>query len=259
MATGRTHSRWTRFYMNGYDLSGDARSVGPLAHTQDVEEMEGLNWAVKGAMPSQSMIGIGSVNAILSADGVDEMHDLFATPSSNYPVMIPVGIRAEPAAGDPVFQAQINELAYLLDVATASITVNLNFGNKPASTLLNHSKPWGVLLRAKAAATAANTAVGIDDNGAASAYGGVMCYQVFAGNGTATITVQDGEANENASFGNLTGATSGAIDCSTPSAGIIQTATNAAVKRYLRWQIALGTATTVTFALSFVRSAAHNI
>jgi hypothetical protein len=45
------------------------------------------------------------------------------------------------------------------------------------------------------------------------------------------------------------------IDVSTaPISGVLQTTTNVTVvDKYLRWQIVLGTATTVTFVLSFVR------
>ena len=259
MATGRTLSRWTRFYMNGYDLSGDARSVGPLTHDHELEEMEALNWSIKGAYPGYAVIGIGAINAILNMDGSIQIHDLFATPGSNYAVMIPIGIQAEPAQGDPVFLAQINELTYTLDVAINSIAINIATGSKPTTTSLNHKKPWGNLLRAKAATTAVNSAVGIDDNGAASAYGGFLMYQVFAGNGTATIKVQDAAVNADGSFADLSGATSGSISCATPSAAIVQLGTTATVRQFLRWQIVLGTATTVTFALAFVRSLAHNV
>lgn len=260
MATGRTLARWTRFYLNGYDLSGDTRSLGPLAHAQEVEEMEALSWSVKGGLPGHNMVSIGTVNAILSMDGVDEIHDLFNSPGSDYPVMIPMGIRAEPAAGDPAFIAQLNQLSYTLDVATNSMTVSIETGGKPTTTALNHKKPWGVLLHAKAAATAVNDSTGIDDNGASSSYGGVMCYQCFFSDGTATIKVQHADTNEDGSFADLTGATSGVVDFDSSSgAGIVQTATNLTVNRYLRWQIVLGTATTATFALAFVRSSAHNV
>ena len=79
-------------------------------------------------------------------------------------------------------------------------------------------------------------------------------YQVFAGDGTATISVEDATTNSDANFAALTGATSGEIDFSTPTAGIVAIGRTATVRRYLRWQISLNTATTVTFALAFVRA-----
>ena len=244
MATGRTVSRWARYYMNGYDLSGDVRQIGALSHMQDEDEQTGISANVRGYLPNHQQIGVGSLNAIFNMDGTDEIHDLFNAPSGNYPIMIPIGIRAAPAAGDPVFIAQLNEISYTLDADNGTITVNIAPGMRPTTTSMTHTKPWGVMLKASGAVTAANTSTGIDDNGASSAYGGLMCYQVFAGNGTATLKVQHAATNENGSFADLTGATSGVIDCSTPKAGIVQTATDTTVNRYLRWQIALGTATT---------------
>ena len=78
-----------------------------------------------------------------------------------------------------------------------------------------------------------------------------MTWQVFAGDGTATISVDD-SADDN-TYGALSGATSGEIDFSSPSSGFVALATTATVKRYIRWQLSLNTANTVTFALAFVR------
>ena len=76
-------------------------------------------------------------------------------------------------------------------------------------------------------------------------------YQVFSGDGTASIKVQDASTNSDVSFADLL--SSGSVNFSTPKSGIVALAKTATVKRYVRWQIALGTATTVTFALAFVR------
>jgi len=262
MATGRTLSRWTRLYLNGHDLSGDARAVGPLVHGQEIEEMEALNWQVKGGLPNQEQIGIGSINAILSANGADDIHDVFATPGQECTVMIPVGMRAEPAAGDPAFLALINQLNYNLDIGINNITIGIDTGARPVNIPLSHTKPWGVLLHAKAAKTEANAAVGIDDNGAASANGGYLMFQIFAaaGSGTVIVKVQDAATNSDGSFSDLSGATSGEIaHTDIPTAGIVQIGTTATVRRYLRWQIVLDGITSVTFALAFVRSHAHNV
>ncbi len=78
--------------------------------------------------------------------------------------------------------------------------------------------------------------------------------QVLAGNGTATIKTQHAALNLDGSFADLGGCTTGVVDCSSPFAGIYNTtAVTTTVNQYLRWQIVLGTATSVTFALAFVR------
>jgi hypothetical protein len=104
------------------------------------------------------------------------------------------------------------------------------------------------------AETAASTAAGIDDT-AASSLGGIMVYHLMSSDGTLTIKVQEGAGNTDGDFADLSGATSGSIDASvTPVSGMVALSTTAAVKRYLRWQIALDTATTATFFVAFIRN-----
>jgi hypothetical protein len=86
-------------------------------------------------------------------------------------------------------------------------------------------------------------------------------YQIFASNaaGTATITVQDAAVNNDGGFALCQTLTSGAIGfADIPCAGIValdNIGASAAVRQYLRWQLALaGGMTTCTFALAFVRA-----
>lgn len=253
MATGRTVLKHSRIYIDGYDISGHSRSFGPLLWTYDEIDQTCIPDAVKGSLPGQVVHGIGTINGAMDNTADTGLHILqSAGAGSIHTLMLPIGIQAAPAQGDPVYIFQGNMLSYQYEAPY----VNMPFG-MPASnnTTLAYTKPWGVLLHASGAETAVNTAVGIDDIGLVStAYGGYMCYQAFAGNGTATIKVQDAATNTNPSFADLTGATSGVIDCTTPKYGIVALGTTATVRRYLRWQIVLGTATTVTFALAFVRA-----
>ena len=108
------------------------------------------------------------------------------------------------------------------------------------------------MLHTKSAETAANSATGAGiDNGAASTAGGYLAFMGFAGNGTATISIDD--SADDSSYSALSGATSGELDFSSVQFGLVALGTTATVRQYLRWQLALNTATTVTFALAFVR------
>lgn len=252
--SGRTTQRWTRVYADGYDISGDARTIGPLLQTYDEADLTALNHGVKGALPGHPVLGIGALNATFNSTDTTGIHAILGSAGVMRTVMVAVGMRAEPAQGDPVYMGQFEQLGYQAD--PSGVYVNVPFGNYSArAASLAYDKPWGWLLRAKSATTAANTAVGIDDHGAATAFGGYMMYQVFAGDGTATITVEHASTNSNASFSALGGCTTGSIDCSSVKYGIVPTtARTTTVNRYLRWQISLGTATTVTFALGFSRA-----
>jgi hypothetical protein len=169
-------------------------------------------------------------------------------------LMVAIGMSAEPAAGDPVYMGEFEQSNYTGEPA-GGMYVNAGFENSSvrASSLL-YDNPWGVLLHANSAATAANTATGagIDTAGVATTFGGYLMYQVFAGDGTATISVDDSADDSN--YSALSGATSGEIDFSTPTAGRIAIGRAATVRQYLRWQISLNSASTVTFALGFSRA-----
>jgi hypothetical protein len=135
------------------------------------------------------------------------------------------------------------------------VAVNIPFLNADYSAVKGYHNPFGLLVHANSAATAANTAVATIDNGAASALGGIFVYQLLSSDGTVTLSIDDAAANTgNADFAALSGATSGSIDASSaPVSGMVALATDAAVRRYIRWQAAFGTATTATFALAFIR------
>ncbi|MBW2674611.1 MAG: hypothetical protein JRD89_14570, partial [Deltaproteobacteria bacterium] len=82
--------------------------------------------------------------------------------------------------------------------------------------------------------------------------GGYMVYHAFASNGTATLKTQDASVDSDGDYGDLL--TSGVIDPSAaPKYGVVELGVLATVKQFTRWQIVLGTATTVTFVLSFHR------
>lgn len=256
MATGRTTPRHLRVYLDGYDMSGYGMAVGPLTWEFENEPMRAFTDEVKSVINGQATLGLGTLNGILD-NTASGLHELASASYQKRVAMVAVGIRGAPAQGDPVYIGEFEQSGYTAVPAGAGfVAANVPFEN--ASVLaahLLHTKPWGWLLHPKGAETAVNTAVGIDDNGAASARGGVMCYQIFSSNGTVTVKVQDAATNANGSFSDLSGATSGSVDASsTPKSGIVAIGTTATVRRYLRWQVVLGTATTVTFALGFVRS-----
>lgn len=255
MATGRTTDNNIRFYADGYDWSGMTRSVGPLIWTFDEGDQTCLTDGVKNVLLGQPMVGVGTLNGVFDNTATTGLHILASGAGVMRTVMVPIGIRAAPAQGDPVYMGEFEQKDYMGVTGSVATYATVAFAQSSAraSTFL-YDKPWGWLLHAKGAETAVNTAVGIDDNGAATAFGGYLVYQVFAGNGTATIKVQDAATNSNGSFSDLSGATSGSIDCSTPKYGRVAIGRTATVRQYLRWQIVFGTATTVTFALAFVRA-----
>jgi hypothetical protein len=252
MATGRTVNRWARVYADGYDLSGYTRTIGPLAwEFGEADVTAPMSDGVRGYLPDTPTVSIGAINAVYDNTATSGLQAVMGGAGVARILMVPIGIRAAPAAGDPVFCGAFLQNDYMVTEDGGAMVANLQFGAWDASALINYNKPWGVLVHALSAATGANSGTGIDDRGAATTAGGYMVYQVTAGNGTATISIDD--SADNSSFTALSGATTGSINCAVVQKGIIALGITATVRRYLRWQIALGTATTVTFATAFIR------
>jgi len=256
MAAGRTLSRWSRVYIGGYDMSCYSRSIGPLtAEYNQADLTADMCDAVRGYLPDTPNISPGTLNGVFNNIATVSSHAVLSSAGVGRVVSVALGIRAAPAVGDPVFHGKFLQLDYqAIPDSGGAMTTTIPFGSYDQTGVILHPNPWGVLLHANSAVTAVNNQAGIDDNGAATAKGGYMVYHVLAGNGTATIKVQDAATNSDGNFADLSGATTGVIDCSAVSSGIVALGIGATVRRYLRWQVALGTADTVTFVLSFTRS-----
>jgi len=253
MATGRTAPRWARIWVHSTNYSGYVTQLSPLLWEYEAETAAALSDPVKGGLPGIATHGVGTINSVFNMGATSPTMSSLA--GTQRPLTIALGIRAEPAAGDPVYTTYAAIDSYQATPTGGGMTMATLETSAMSSTGLPmyYSKPWGVLLHAQAAETAVNTAVGIDDNGASSALGGYMVYHITAvgGTGTGTIKVQHASTNSNGSFGDLTGATASFTGI---GSGIVQCATNETVNRYLRWQLVLDTFTSVTFILAFVRS-----
>lgn len=261
MATGRILTKDYRVYQDGYDLSGFGRTVGPLSlEYGEVDMTAHMSDAVKGFFQGDAQVNIGTLNAVFDNTATTGLHAVAGTSGVSRTVLVAIGIRAAPSDGDPCFGGSFIQSGYQAQDDGGAVTVNIPYAGwaANAATLL-YSCPWGVLLHANAARTSAsgaNTAVGYDNPSAgATAKGGYFLYQILAGNGTATLSVDDSATNANdAAFAALSGATTGSINCAAGVSGIVALGTGATVRRYLRWQIAFGTATSVTFASAFMRN-----
>lgn len=251
----RTHIKHWRAYVDGYDLSGVTRQIGALSTKFEVSPDAAITDAVKNVVIGQGEIMAGALNAFLENDAAN----LFALASPAQGVrnvMFVMGANAAPVAGDNMFAWKFEDAGYNVDGGKLGVFVgaNLPFGGASSQGILNYKKPWGIIVSPKTTWTGANTAIGIDDNGASSALGGIFAYHLFSSNGTVTLSLDDAATNTNPSFAALSGATSGSINASvTPKHGMVALSTTATVRRYLRPQIALGTATTLSAVFGFIR------
>jgi hypothetical protein len=249
----RINKKYTRVYDNGFDISGYANDVGALDWMFSFTPMMAFSDGVMNGINGKAEIKAGTINAFLDNDTAGLFANSY-TGQGTQNLMVALGTNAEPVAGQPVFAWKFEQINYKSSGGDGFVPVTVDVNNASYAGILNYSKPWGVLLHPNGAETAANTATGIDDLGASSALGGIFIYHLLSSDGTVTLTAEDASTNSDGDFGAITGATSGGIDAtSAPLSGMIALGVTATVKRYLRPQIAFGTASTATYVSAFIR------
>lgn len=252
----------SRVYIGGYDLSGHSRSFGPLKWAYDEAVDDPINASLKGVWNGTANVGMGALNGIFDNTATTGLHALLGSAGVKRTVLIAMGMEAAPVAYVPAFCGQFVQADYPVMAGESPVTATIGFDNFAGNaTSLLYAIPWGLLMHPLGAETAVNSSTGHDYGAASTAFGGYMCYQVTtsagAGDITATLKIQDSDTNVNGDFDDLlsTGViNTGSGGAAVPTSGIVALAPTATVRQYTRWQIVLGTATSVTFALAFVRN-----
>jgi hypothetical protein len=250
----RLNPKYTRVYANGYDISGTARNIGTVGIEMEDTPAAAYSDAVMNTILGKGSVKCGPLNAFLSPSAAIGLHELMSAGNIVQNIMIAFGTIAEPTVGMPVFAWTMQQASYTSG-GEGIVGVNVNFPNASYSTIKGYENPFGLLVHAKGDEIGANIAIGTIDNTAPSALGGIFAWQVFSSDGTCTVSIDDSATNlNNAAFAALSGATSGEVDATTtPASGMVALAKTATVRRYLRWQLALNSATTVNFSLAFIR------
>ena len=254
---GRTLPRFTRVYIDGYDVSGYSRTIGPLALEYEAIDLTAqMGDDVKGYLPGHPTISPGELNSVFETDS-DSLasHGILSAQNDDRVVLIAIGDRAAPAQGDPAFMGEFLQLGYQAQEDAGAVVSNVPFGPWEQNSAIDYERPWGTLAHPLGAETAASSDVGYDDGaGGSTALGGYMVWHVTAGDGTATITLEHDDTEADGGYAAIGGLTTGVIDCSTVQTGVaVTTARTTEILQYVRPQMTKGTATTVTFVLGFCR------
>ncbi len=223
MATGRSLLKWLRVYCDGYDLSGMGRTIGPLACTFDSADLTAqMSDTVKGYLPNLCSISPGTYNGVLKSttDSGVEVSRIQSAGTSRV-LMIPWGIRGEPAAGDPVFACKSSHNGFQIAEDGGAVVINGVFGEWAASGAIGMQNPWGQLLIPNSSlATTTTSSSARDYTQASTLHGGFLVYQILTGStGGWTIHVED--STNDSVWADVEGATVTIADVSTPQAGIV--------------------------------------
>lgn len=249
----RLNSKFTRIYANGYDLSGETRGIGEVGFSTDAPGVSAYSDDVINTVLGKPAIKCGPLNAFLSPSSGSGLYEISESGIGTFNVMVAFGSSAVPAVGNPVFAWTMEQGEFSVS-GDGVVGANISFPDASYSSPAGYDLPFGLLAHAKGAETAANTAVATIDEGASTTKGGIFVYQLFSSDGTVTLSLDEADTNTNPNFAALTGATSGSITAAVaPKSGMVVLSTTATVKRFIRWQMAKGTASTATFALAFIR------
>lgn len=191
MATGKTLGKYSKIYIDGYDISGDSNAwnVGltfPEAGLTTVASTQGEYLC---EIPKVS----GEVKTWLNATASTGSFDRLKTPATRN-LCIALGIMAVPAVGDPAFCAQVSQMDVRAEtVLNSAVKADAKFsGAGPATSQVNNI--YGVVLHANAQETATTTSTSVN-NGAASTAGALCFLQVTAAGGSWAFTVEDSANN----------------------------------------------------------------
>lgn len=172
--TGKTSSRYARLLCNGYNLSGDMRSIGEMGVRFEQADATGWSDDVKQSLADVGEVLMTGVTALMNntptATGPTPAgaHQAL-TGATSFINSFFLGIRAAPAVGDPSFAA-VFEKGSLSVSGDVGQTVLLSADFRGTAILPQSINVWGVAL-ATGAALAATGSGGSVDNGASSSGG----------------------------------------------------------------------------------------
>lgn len=255
MPTGRSVIDFEKVYIDGFDMSGYTSDPGERGVEYARHDLPVIGDVIKGGLVGKPDVVFGPLNGVFdntAGSGISILAD--AAKGTRRNVMHMRGVRGAVGVGDDAFCGPFLQTVHKTGFGDL-VTAKLEFAYD-ATAGLNYDEFFGNVVHLFASETGANASNTPNvNNGAASAAGGWMAYQILSitgAGGTATLSIDD-SANGTA-WTALSVSTTGAVaQASAPTAGFIQLATNATVRQYLRWQLSLSVSTACVFALAFMR------
>jgi hypothetical protein len=248
---GRTVNKYTRVYVDGYDLSGYSRTIGPLAQTyEEANVTADMGDSIKRYLSNIATISIGTLNGVFDNDAAG-LYYLLHSAGVSRNVLVALGMRAAPVAGDEVFMGRFAQADYTASDDAGAKVASATFDNWDGGNLPPIDRPWGTLLHPNSTETAANTAAGYACYAtAATTYGGIIMAHVTAASGIVSASLSIDHSTNNSSWANLASTVTAVTGY--PQLVLCYIPVGTQINQYVRWQMTL-TGTSMTFAMGFVR------
>ena len=96
---GRTLKKYTRVYVDGYDMSGYSRMIGPLQwEFEEVDLTAPMGDSVKGYLPGHPTISPGTLNVVFDNTATSGAHAVLSSQNDDRVVLVAIGDRVSPPA-----------------------------------------------------------------------------------------------------------------------------------------------------------------
>jgi hypothetical protein len=125
MATGKTNARWCRLLVDSLNISGDSRQVGSIGVTYQTQDVTGYNDGVHNFTLGRQDFIFSGYQAIF--DNTPSGSHIEFSALEEYVMSFFIGIKAAPAAGDPVILQTLEQVSYTVSGSDA-VLIDAEFG-----------------------------------------------------------------------------------------------------------------------------------
>lgn len=138
--------RWCRLFYGGYDLSGDARTIGTLENMFGDAEWTGWDEALRNfTYDAVRQVGISGFQCLMNDDSNRSM-DLLKNPSSSNRISVLFGGGGEPAIPDPAYLLPSVHMRTDTSFDSPVGVLQADFIMDAAQYDANTSNPLGIIL-----------------------------------------------------------------------------------------------------------------
>lgn len=194
MATGKNKLlRYARVYFGGYNISGDARTIGTLQNKIDPIDMTALSDSYRNALGAgHREVGVMGFQAFLNDTASSGAHTLMKNGGSTQ-LSVLLGSLAEPAIGDIAYLLPAVLLSYPYSFDGGAAIISGDFMPDASQSLT--ASPFGIVQHPATSLSATTNATSVD-NGASSANGAIaILHLVATSSGDFALKVQDSANN----------------------------------------------------------------
>lgn len=228
--------KYTRIYIAGYDLSGDAVTFGSAENSYEEVDMTGWDEDLKTFLGGQRMGGLTGFQAIMNATA-GRSHAVMQTPNAEKDLTLFFGGGGAPAIGDPAFMLPGLFTSSSIAATGGRPIVTGEFALKPGVS--NYLNPFGrchwYQTQMTASVDGASIDWGVDLVKTNGAYAILQCYSA----GTGALTFEIEHSANDADWSNL-------MTFTTVDGQAVETeyiSTSSTVSRYTRLAVTAGTNT----------------